>query len=228
MRRVLLISLLTITTAATASPLSSLRFASLEGTPEKTSTETPEITVTEKIELPITSPNQNVRQALLSEGKALIGTPYRWGGTTPRGFDCSGFVQYLYKQKGFRLPRTSRAQFAELTPVDAPKPGDLVFFRRGGRINHVGMYIGEGKMIHSPQSGSSIRIESMEKPNWQRRYAGARSIIHAAPLPQSENSQTPMLLAEKTSLPSAKTSNAFSGMRFALHENGKTHKEALK
>lgn len=144
-----------------------LTLLSLESTPESPQ----EIAV-----LPPSS--DSARYALLNESKKFIGTPYRYGGTTPKGFDCSGFIQHIYRLQGYLLPRTSRDQFSQLTPVSAPKPGDLVFFHRGGRINHVGLYIGGGKMIHSPQSGERVRIESIEKPNWKRRYAGARTILH--------------------------------------------------
>lgn len=122
--------------------------------------------------------DQNIRQSLIAAAKKLIGVPYRWGGMTPKGFDCSGLVSYLFKQKGKSLPRTAAAQFASLTAVKNPQPGDLVFFRhKSGRIGHVGLYIGAGKMIHAPQTGKRVRIESIEKPNWQRRYAGARSLL---------------------------------------------------
>lgn len=118
------------------------------------------------------------RKQLIALGHSLIGTPYKWGGTTPKGFDCSGFVGYLYNKQGLTLPRTSNDQFNQLKSVDKPAPGDLVFFYdKSGRITHVGMYIGDGKMLHSPQSGETVRVESIEKPNWKRRYAGARRIL---------------------------------------------------
>lgn len=119
------------------------------------------------------------REQLIALGKTLIGTPYQWGGMTPKGFDCSGFVSYLYqKQHGITLPRSSNDQFNQLKATDTPAAGDLVFFRsKSGRISHVGLYLGNGNMLHSPQSGETVRIESMEKPNWKRRYAGARRIL---------------------------------------------------
>lgn len=126
---------------------------------------------------PLPKGAQKFRDSLLSQGKKLIGTPYLWGGTSPKGFDCSGLVHYLYGKHGVSLPRSSRDQFASLPAVDHPQPGDLVFFRKKGVINHVGIYVGDGKMLHAPQTGSHVRIESIEKPNWQRRYAGARRAL---------------------------------------------------
>lgn len=139
-----------------------------------------------------TSQQRSQREQLIHLGRSLIGTPYLWGGTTPKGFDCSGFVSYVYGKHGFSLPRTSNEQFSKLHAVDTPAPGDLVFFRgKSGRITHVGMYIGNGNMLHSPQSGEKVRIESIEKPNWKRRYAGARRI-----LPQgNENGAKPTMVA---------------------------------
>ena len=98
-----------------------------------------------------------------------IGVPYVWGGTTPSGFDCSGFVQYCYQQVGVNLPRTSREQFKVGTFIAAEnlgglKPGDLVFFGYGadpGRIHHVGMYVGDGNFIHAPGTGDHVKISSL-------------------------------------------------------------------
>ncbi len=96
-------------------------------------------------------------------------TPYVWGGTTPAGFDCSGLVQYCYREVGVSLPRTSRQQFkagAYIPPdrLDLLEPGDMVFFGRNGdpgRIHHVGLYIGGGDMIHAPQTGQRVSVASL-------------------------------------------------------------------
>ncbi|SUO97206.1 C40 family peptidase [Suttonella ornithocola] len=152
---------------STATPLSALQFKSNR---QQSSVNKQKVENTSKSKL-------TIRQSLIATGKNLIGTPYRWGGTTPKGFDCSGFVHYLYQQKGYQLPRSSQEQFKALTPIENPQPGDLVFFRRGGKITHVGLYIGDGKMLHSPQTGEHVRIESIQKPNWQKRYAGARRVL---------------------------------------------------
>ncbi len=96
-------------------------------------------------------------------------TPYVWGGTSPDGFDCSGLVQYCYREVGVSLPRTSRQQFTAgsyIPPdrLDLLESGDLVFFGRGGdpgRIHHVGLYIGGGDMIHAPQTGQKVSVASL-------------------------------------------------------------------
>lgn len=108
-------------------------------------------------------------------------TPYVWGGTTPSGFDCSGLVLYCYREIGIFLPRTSRQQFtagAYIPPdrLDLLKPGDLVFFGRGGdpgRIHHVAIFIGDGKMLHAPQAGRKVSIDSfLERVATRGDYVG--------------------------------------------------------
>jgi cell wall-associated NlpC family hydrolase len=101
------------------------------------------------------------------------------GGTRPDGFDCSGFVQYLYRQQGISLPRTTQAQFTAGTSVSSRRilPGDLVFFRNSGRrISHVGISLGDGRFMHAPNVGSHVRIDRLEAPYWARRFAGVRRV----------------------------------------------------
>jgi cell wall-associated NlpC family hydrolase len=105
----------------------------------------------------------------------FIGTPYRWGGATPAGFDCSGLVYYTYRKAGFTVPRTSQEQYRAATPVPIgrAKPGDLVFFGRRGTITHVGIYIGDERFIHAPESGRAVTIAHLGNGYYRQRFAGA-------------------------------------------------------
>lgn len=104
--------------------------------------------------------NERVVQIALS----LLGRPYRWGAAGPNAFDCSGFTMYVYAQIGISLPHSSAAQYysGRRVSYDELQPGDLVFFaRRGGRISHVGIYIGGGNFVHAPQTGDVVKISSL-------------------------------------------------------------------
>lgn len=116
----------------------------------------------------------------------VLGTPYQWGGTAANGFDCSGLIQYAYGQHGVRLPRMSRDQAragAEVTPVvEALQPGDILLFSAspGAGVTHVGMYVGEGKFIHSATGGVKISRLDQTDPEgayWVPRWVGARRIL---------------------------------------------------
>ncbi|MCM3569504.1 C40 family peptidase [Neobacillus mesonae] len=106
----------------------------------------------------VTSSGSASAGSVISIAKQYLGVPYVWGGTTPRGFDCSGFVQYVYRQAGVSLPRVSRDQqrVGTSVPLSQVQPGDLVF--RGNPAYHVGIYIGGGKYIHAPQTGDVVKI----------------------------------------------------------------------
>ena len=106
----------------------------------------------------------------------FLGLRYLYGGSSPRtGFDCSGLVMYVYGKLGIQLPHNAAAQYrlGLSVPRTALRPGDLVFFNG---LGHNGIYVGKGKFIHSPQTGESIRIESLAASNWNRNYVGARRI----------------------------------------------------
>ncbi len=117
---------------------------------------------------------------LVVQARGYTGVAYRPGGATPDGFDCSGFVQYLYGQAGVELPRTADEQFAIGREVDgdALRPGDLVFFRTSGRrVSHVGIAQGDGTFIHAPNTRSRVRIDRLDQKYWATRFAGARRIV---------------------------------------------------
>lgn len=118
-------------------------------------------------------------RAVVERARAYAGASYRPGGAGPDGFDCSGFVQYLYGGIGIALPRTAATQFEVGRAVDASRlaPGDLVFFRtEGRRVSHVGVAVGDGTFIHAPNARSRVRVDRLDLPYWQQRYAGARRI----------------------------------------------------
>jgi cell wall-associated NlpC family hydrolase len=115
-----------------------------------------------------------------------LGVPYRRGGNSAdTGFDCSGFVKAMYEQTiGLVLPRRANEQAAATQPIDKQdlQPGDLVFFNTLKRaFSHVGIYIGEGKFIHSPKPGAQVRVEDMRGSYWQQRFNGARRVLSLAP-----------------------------------------------
>ncbi|MBO3142992.1 C40 family peptidase [Dermatophilus congolensis] len=101
-------------------------------------------------------PGISLRDRIIAIAKTQVGTPYLWGGSTPTGFDCSGFTQYVYKKAGLRLPRTAAEQQQALTPTSKPRPGDLVFYGRSA--HHVGIYLADGLMLHAPHTGKNIAI----------------------------------------------------------------------
>ncbi|MBF5082754.1 C40 family peptidase [Quadrisphaera sp. INWT6] len=101
--------------------------------------------------------------AVLATADDYLGTPYRFGGTTPAGFDCSGYTQHVFAQNGVSIPRTADAQMDASTRISASsaQPGDLVFFVRNGRAYHVGIYTGDGRMMDSPRSGKTVTERSI-------------------------------------------------------------------
>lgn len=112
---------------------------------------------------------------------SLADTPYRYGGkSSDSGFDCSGFVGHVYRHSlDISLPRTSReiSRFGLPIRIDELSPGDLVFYNtRHASFSHVGIYIGDGKFVHSPKSGDMVRTEQMDLRYWQRRFDGARRL----------------------------------------------------
>jgi cell wall-associated NlpC family hydrolase len=120
---------------------------------------------------------------LVVNAMGFLGVPYRRGGNSAEtgGFDCSGFVKAIYEQTvGLVLPRRAEQQAAATQAVDKHdlRPGDLVFFNTMRRaFSHVGIYVGEGKFIHSPKPGAEVRVESLGASYWQRRFDGARRVL---------------------------------------------------
>ena len=149
-----------------------------KGTPGSSSSSRPPLSIPVAI---IGSASDVVHTAL-----DALGTPYRWGGTAENGFDCSGLIQYAYGQHGVTLPRTSRDQARAGNEVEralaALVPGDILTFSGdpGGRVSHVGMYVGEGKFIHSSSTGVKLsRLEAGDPEGrwWLPRWVGARRVM---------------------------------------------------
>ncbi len=123
----------------------------------------------------------------------FLGVPYRRGGSSAEtGFDCSGFVRAMFQNTvGLILPRSANEQAASSEVIDAKdlKPGDLVFFNTmKSAFSHVGIYVGEGKFIHSPKPGAQVRVEDMGQSYWRGRFDGARRVLG---LPPAETKATP-------------------------------------
>lgn len=126
------------------------------------------------------SNTSTIRQNIVADAKKLLGIPYVWGGTTTKGFDCSGFVQYVLKQNGISMPRTTTEQYQIGTYVtkSALQPGDLVFLQNTYRagISHVGIYIGDGKMIHA-SSSKGVVTSDLSSSYYTQHYYGSRRVV---------------------------------------------------
>jgi len=122
-------------------------------------------------------------QSILRRAMTLLGTPYRWGGTSPdAGFDCSGLVGYVFRTAlGIELPRVSREMASQasnelIKDRSALVAGDLVFFGRKGRVDHVGIYVGEGRFLHAPSTGKDVRTDTLLSGYWGDKFMQARRL----------------------------------------------------
>lgn len=125
---------------------------------------------------PIPAKPRPASHRALSIAANMIGTPYRYGGTSPRGFDCSGLVYYAYSRVGIQAPRSTKEQYRRVQRIKTSElqPGDLVFFKlSGNRVSHVGLYAGNKRFIHAPSSGKFVGYASLDNPYWRKRLAVA-------------------------------------------------------
>lgn len=114
-------------------------------------------------------------QAVVVLAKRQVGAPYRWGGSSPSGFDCSGLVRYVYAQIGVTLPHNAAQQYRLGTPIARASlvPGDLVFF---DRLRHNGIYVGAGRFVHARQTGRGVNIASLDDGWYASHWVGARRL----------------------------------------------------
>lgn len=126
--------------------------------------------------MPVTADGYSISSTALS----LRGAPYRAGGADPAGFDCSGFVHYVFEQHGITMPRLTREQFdvGEDVEASALSPGDLVFFTTiAPGASHVGIVIGGDQFVHAPNSNGVVRVERLSAAYWSRRFVGAKRVV---------------------------------------------------
>jgi cell wall-associated NlpC family hydrolase len=121
-----------------------------------------------------------LRAEIVETAESFLGLPYQWGGSTAeKGFDCSGLAMAVYQLNGLDLPRSSRQQFEDGTPVSREElaKGDLVFFAISGdgKVSHVGIYIGDGRFVHAPGRGKTVRLDFLSDVYYQARYTGGRA-----------------------------------------------------
>ncbi len=128
---------------------------------------------------PMSNSTAGKGQKIADYALSFVGYPYVYGGSSPSGFDCSGFVQYVYKQNGYSVNRTATAQLADgyWVSYSDMKPGDIIYFGYGNTATHVGIYIGDGKFVHAQNSSTGVVITSLSESYYANRYLCAHRIV---------------------------------------------------
>lgn len=127
-----------------------------------------------------TPATERLRHQIVLDALGQVGRPYRLGGMTPEGFDCSGLVKYVYAQAGVNVPRTARAQHdaGRGIKMAQAQPGDLLFYSfSGGQVDHVAIYLGDDQAVHAPASGRAVIVASVHLPYWKRHFVDAARIL---------------------------------------------------
>ncbi|MES9993982.1 MAG: C40 family peptidase [Candidatus Thiodiazotropha sp.] len=134
---------------------------------------------TEKVKVAKPAPAARKTKSVVAIAEQLKGKPYRYGGVTPKGFDCSGLVHYAYLQTGRSIPRTTRDQYhaSQHLSMEDAEPGDLLFFKIDSRkLSHVGLYAGDGRFIHASTKQNKVAEASVSDPYWRKRLIGVGRI----------------------------------------------------
>ncbi len=121
----------------------------------------------------------HIADSAAAHAAKMVGKPYRFGGASPAGFDCSGLVQFSYRQAGLTLPHNTEAQRQSSQPVRLSRlrRGDLLFFdQEGKKSSHVGIYLGDGRFVHAPSSGKVVRSDRLDSPYWKKHLSEARRL----------------------------------------------------
>ena len=121
------------------------------------------------------SPSASIGGQAADVALQQVGVPYRYGGATPKGFDCSGLVQYSYSRVGKSVPRTTKALWKSAQPVSQyqMRAGDLLFFKIAGKMSHVGMYIGDDRFVHAPSTGKVVSVASLRSDYYRKAFIRA-------------------------------------------------------
>ncbi|MCD6041436.1 MAG: peptidase [Burkholderiales bacterium] len=126
-----------------------------------------------------TRPTAELGDQAASHAMKMVGKPYRYGGASPAGFDCSGLILYSYRQAGVSVPRSTESQRAAARPIKVSqvRRGDLLYFNQEGKkYGHAAIYLGDNRFVHAPSSGKAVRVDRLDSPYWKKHLSEARRL----------------------------------------------------